>query len=194
MDGLLLSLREAVLPADIEESFAELYRRYHVRVHAWCRRIVKDPDRADDMTQEVFLRAFRYRKSFRGDAQASTWLYAITRNCCLTALRRATGDPVAGAVLLDSHLRAAGGPETIRQMEREEEFRDAWRLLHTALTPLEARVIVLHFGHDLPLSEITRRLALSNPSGAKRYIVNARRKMGAALARGPHMRSRPLRR
>jgi RNA polymerase sigma-70 factor (ECF subfamily) len=171
-----------------EDSFGEFYRRYRVRVAAWCRRMMKDPDRAEDMTQEVFLRAFRYRESFRGDSRVSTWLYSIARNYCLTALRKAGDDPAAGATALDPRLHGSSGFETLRRMERDEEFRAVWRLLHTALTPLEARVMVLHYGRELPLAEITRRLSLSNPSGAKGYVVNARRKMGAALGRGPRRR------
>ncbi len=51
------------------------------------------------------------------------------------------------------------------------------------LEPLELRVMTLHYGHEVPLATITRELALSNPSGAKAYIVNARRKLHAVLHR-----------
>jgi len=182
-DALMFLLSEALFPQDIEELFAELYRRYRIRVNVWCRRFMKDPDRAEDMTQEVFMRAFRYRRSFRGDARTSTWLYSIARNYCLTAIRKASADPSTGAADLDPRLRGSSGLETLRQMERDEEFGAVWRLLHRTLTPTEARVMVLHYGNSLPLAEITRKLALSNPSGAKGYIVNAKRKMGLVLAR-----------
>jgi len=43
--------------------------------------------------------------------------------------------------------------------------------------------MTLHYGHDVPLATITRELALDNPSGAKAYIVNARRKLQGVLRR-----------
>jgi DNA-directed RNA polymerase specialized sigma24 family protein len=56
-----------------------------------------------------------------------------------------------------------------------------WDLISATLSPLETRVMTLHYGHDVPLAEITGQLALSNPSGAKAYIVSARRKLQGAL-------------
>jgi hypothetical protein len=56
-----------------------------------------------------------------------------------------------------------------------------WRLIQATLTPMEVRVMALHYGHGLPFALITRQMMLSNPSGAKAYIVNARRKLKAVL-------------
>lgn len=192
-DALMFLLLEAVYPQDIDDLFAELYRRYYERVHSWCRRLMKDRDRADDVTQEVFMRAFRYRHSFRGDARTSTWLYTVTRNYCLTALSKANGEPVADAALLDTRLRGSTGLEIHQRLERDEAFLEIWRLIHTALTPVEARVMVLHYGHGLPLALISRQLQLSNPSGAKAYIVNAKRKLTALLANSGNRRRQPAR-
>jgi RNA polymerase sigma-70 factor (ECF subfamily) len=182
-DALMFLLLEAVYPQDLDELFSELYSRYHARVNGWCRRFVRDSHRADDMTQEVFMRAFRYRSSFRGEARTSTWLFTITRNYCLTALKKANGDPATAATVLDPRLKGSSGFETHQRLERAEAFAAIWDLIRTTLTPREARVMVLHYGHGLPLALITRQLGLGNPSGAKAYIVNAKRKLGAMLAR-----------
>ena len=45
------------------------------------------------------------------------------------------------------------------------------------LTTTEARVMMLHYGFDVPLANITKSLELHNKSGAKAYIVSARRKL-----------------
>jgi RNA polymerase sigma-70 factor (ECF subfamily) len=177
--SLMFLLVEAVYPRDV----AELYARYHLRVRAWCHRFVNDASRAEDMTQEVFLRAFRYRYSFRGESRTSTWLFSVARNYCLSALKKDGGDPATGATLLDPRIKGATGHETHHRLEREQTFRNVWMLIRTALTSTEARVMVLHYSHGLPLSLITTQLALTNPSGAKGYIVNAKRKMTSALAR-----------
>ena len=49
------------------------------------------------------------------------------------------------------------------------------------LDPLEARILMLHYGYELSLADLTTGLELSNPSGAKAYIVNARRKLKRAM-------------
>jgi hypothetical protein len=68
--------------------FSELFRRYRVRVTSWCFRLTRNHGRALDLAREVFLKAYLYRHSFRGDAKFSTWLYAIARNHCLNSPRK----------------------------------------------------------------------------------------------------------
>ena len=70
-----------------EELFSEIFRRYHTRVTAWCFRLTRNRARALDLAQEVFFKAYRHRHGFRGDSRFSTWLYAITRNHCLSRSR-----------------------------------------------------------------------------------------------------------
>src|SRR5579872_4803822 len=76
-----------------ESMFSELFQRYHARVTSWCLRFTRSRCRALDLAQEVFFRAYRHRAGFRGDSRFSTWLYAITRNHCLSSVSR-IADPV----------------------------------------------------------------------------------------------------
>ena len=70
-----------------EEACETLVRRYQERVFALIYRITGEADRVEDIAQEVFLRAFRSLKSFRGGASFYTWLYRITVNTALNAMR-----------------------------------------------------------------------------------------------------------
>ena len=180
-EALMFVLRSTPNRAQIDELFSELHRRYQARVTSWCWRMVKDRDRACDLAQEVFLRAYRYIHSFRGDSKLSTWLYSITRNYCLNAIKKAGRNPAENAEQVPLNLRGDSGAAIQNQLERDEQFLGLWRIATSALSALEARVIALHYGHGLSLSLITRQLALTNPSGAKAYIVNARRKLDIAL-------------
>lgn len=180
-DALMFVLRNTLDRGQIDELFAELHRRYHVRVTTWCWRVVKDRDRAADLAQEVFMRAYRYLHSFRGDSKLSTWLYSITRNYCLNAIKKSGRNPAEGADQFPVNLRGDHGGETHDRLERDEEFMAFWRIVNATLSSTEARVIALHYGHGLPLALITRQLGFTNPSGAKAYIVNARRKLDAVL-------------
>lgn len=63
-------------------AFELLVDQHAVYVYNLALRVVKDPHEAEDMAQESFLKAWRGLKSFRGDAQFSTWLYRIVANVC----------------------------------------------------------------------------------------------------------------
>jgi RNA polymerase sigma-70 factor (ECF subfamily) len=165
-----------------ETLFSELFSRYHVRVTLWCLRFTRDRSRALDLTQEAFFRAYRHRHSFRGDSRFSTWLYAITRNQCLSSVRRAA-DPADGGELLPSRMRDLSVTPPDIAIERKQRHREILQVMDTALQPTEARVMALHFGYELPLADITQQLALTNKSGAKAYVISARRKLDRLIKR-----------
>jgi RNA polymerase sigma-70 factor (ECF subfamily) len=71
-------------------AFRSLYELMVDRVYALCLRLSADPVRADELTQDVFVRAWEKISSFRGESAFSTWLHRIAVNVVLTE-RRATG-------------------------------------------------------------------------------------------------------
>ena len=84
-------------------AFERLYRSQVGRVHALARRMVGE-EVADDLTQEVFIRAWQKLGSFRGDAQFGTWLHRLAVNHLLTrreTLRRREGRQASGEGILD---------------------------------------------------------------------------------------------
>jgi RNA polymerase sigma-70 factor, ECF subfamily len=178
---LVFLLRNAVDKQTIDDLFHELFRRYQLRVTRWCFRITRNPDCVPDLVQEVFLRAFRRLCTYRGNSRFSTWLYALTRNHCLNALKKRRTEPTDAGELMPDDFPGAHGREVHLAMERVQSFQNMWRLIQATLTPIEVRVMALHYGHGLPFAIITRQMRLSNPSGAKAYIVNARRKLKAVL-------------
>ena len=64
------------------EAFERLYRRHAGRIHSLARRMI-GPEEADDVTQDVFVRAWRKLGLFRGDSQFGTWLYRLAVNVIL---------------------------------------------------------------------------------------------------------------
>ena len=94
-------------------AFEDLVRLYQAEVWRYAYHLTGNRATAEDVTQEAFLRAFRFLRSFRGDAKFSSWLLRIARNCSMDALRRnrnlasldapvvaKTSDPSARAELL----------------------------------------------------------------------------------------------
>ena len=70
------------------DAFGQLYRRHAPGVYNLVLRILGNPDDAEDVKQEVFLRAHRSLDSFRGNARFSTWIYRIATNLSLDELRK----------------------------------------------------------------------------------------------------------
>ena len=167
---------------EAEDLFGEIFRRYHSRVTAWCLRLTRNRSRAVDLAQEVFFKAYRHRQSFRGDSRFSTWMYAIARNHCLSSLKK-LADPAETGEAVPLRMRDHTTVEADVLIERKQRHKEMWLMIGATLEPLEARVMALHYGYEVPLAAITRQLALSNPSGAKAYVVNARRKLNTALKR-----------
>ncbi len=154
----------------------ELFRRHRTRVACWCLRMTGDRESAADLAQEIFANAWRRLDSYRGDSKFSTWLYAITRNHCLNQMRARASRPDTGAGELTPDLQdTTEGP--LERLEREDTLRVMRELMKDALDETERKVLALHYAQEMPLDAITRLLGLTNPSGAKAYIVSARRKL-----------------
>jgi RNA polymerase sigma-70 factor (ECF subfamily) len=70
-----------------QRAFTEIVERYKHKVHWLVTRMVRGPE-DEDLTQEVFMRAYQAMPGFRGKSSFRTWLYRIAHNLCVTELRR----------------------------------------------------------------------------------------------------------
>ena len=70
-----------------QRAFEALVKRYRKRIYALALHMTRSASEADDIAQEVFLKAFRALPTFRGGADPGTWLYRIVYNTCLDAIR-----------------------------------------------------------------------------------------------------------
>lgn len=181
-DEALLSALATAGPEERRRIADELFSRYYVQVARWCYRCMPSQEEAADLAQDVFVKAYRNLDSFRGDAQFSTWLYTIVRNEALSRHRRSAPPRVDNdRDALESVPAVGDGPDSA--LERKNRREHINRLLTETLDAEERRVFVLHYGDDMTLEQITRMLGLTNASGAKAYLVSARRKLTRAVQR-----------
>jgi RNA polymerase sigma-70 factor, ECF subfamily len=166
-----------------EDAAAELFLRHQVRVNRWCFRFTHDRESCSDLAQEILLRAFRNLDSYRGDCRFSTWLYVIARNLCMSAIQKRSCEPVWVAKTSPVDFPDTAAIDVHTAVETEQSRRKSWRFIVDALDETEARVMMLHYGQEMPLNTVSRMLGLTNKSGAKAYIVSARRKLAAARSR-----------
>lgn len=70
------------------EAFELLLERFRERVFRLSISILRDETQAEDMTQDIFLRVWKGLPGYHGEASLSTWIYTISRNTCLSELKR----------------------------------------------------------------------------------------------------------
>jgi RNA polymerase sigma-70 factor (ECF subfamily) len=182
-EDLIARYRLAPASDQSRQFLEELFRRHQSRVVAWCYRFTGDRTQAVDLAQDVFAKAYASLDSFRSDSKFTTWLYVIARNRWRDELRARDVRPRES----DEELMDSAEPSAVNDALAALNARDAraivHRLMNEALTDTEKRVMTLHYGHDMRLDEITAALGLTNTSGAKAYIVSAKRKLNAAVKR-----------
>ena len=59
-----------------------LFERHHARIYNFCHRMTGSQAASEDLVQEAFMRALKYRQTFRGDSDFLPWLYRLARNVC----------------------------------------------------------------------------------------------------------------
>lgn len=153
-------------------AFERFHRSTVARVHTLARRLLGSA-RADEATQEVFLRAWRGLASWRGEASAATWLHSLARNTLINLAARA-------------ELRACGG-EAELAARQAPLARPGLRLeLDEAIAALPAgarAIFVLHDVEGFSHEEIAARLGLALGT-SKSQLHRARLLLRAALGEG----------
>jgi RNA polymerase sigma-70 factor, ECF subfamily len=71
-----------------EQAFEALFNRYKRRVYCLCLRMTRNPDQAEDLSQDAFLQLFRRISTFRGESAFSTWLHRLAVNVVLMHMRK----------------------------------------------------------------------------------------------------------
>jgi RNA polymerase sigma-70 factor (ECF subfamily) len=166
-------------PAAGEPFLNILFQRHRARVASWCYYITGDTNSAVDLAQEVFIKVFQGLRSFRRGSKFTTWLYSITRNQCLDELR-ARKRQIDEVPAPPDETEDSGATTPDLAIEQRESRDLLASLIRESLDETETRVMTLHYVHELPLDAVSRVLGLTNESGAKAYVVNARRKLKRA--------------
>lgn len=167
-----------------EDAFQELFRRYHARIVGWCSRYTRDQEHAVDIAQEVFLKVFKHLSNFRGDSKFSTWLYIVARSQCLEATKKRSHEPSCAGGVIPVNIPDHRQLRIDSQLEEDQSYSNVWKLIRGTVDHLEAEILILHYRQEMQLDTITRLLNLRNASGAKAYIVSARRKLNRLVQGG----------
>ena len=144
-------------------AFDLIVERHRRCVYQLCYRFVGNHEDASDLSQEVFLRAYRGLRSFRRQASVKTWLYRIGVNVCLNRVSAKTPlgtltEPIDDRQFPDVHAESA--PDTMLRAERTARVRAA-----IAKLPRKQRAtLVLRTYHEMSHQQIAD--ILGNSVGA----------------------------
>ncbi len=161
-----------VLKGD-QNAYSILVDRYQNYVFTIVLRYIKSREDAEEVAQDVFIKAYRSLAAFKGDAKFSTWLYTVTTTTCITFLRKKKLEvhsldnervfEVADNV--DSGMSA----NQIEQKSKVNMVNEAIKML----SPDDAQVITLFYKGEQTLEEIAQILG-KEPNAVKVQLHRAR--------------------
>ena len=167
----------ALAAAGDRRAFERLYRTHANRVFSICARMVSDRTMAEELTQDVFVRAWDKLSLYRGESAFTTWLHRLAVNVVLNArksdgIRRRRFDSDAGEVDEMPHTGGSAPPGTAIDLEAAI----------AGLPPGARKVFVLHDVEGYKHEEIAGMLGIT-AGGSKAQLHRARLLLREALNR-----------
>lgn len=164
-----------VLSGD-HQAYAGLVNRYQNYVFTLTLRMVKNREDAEEVAQDVFIKAYKYLADFKGASKFTTWLYTIVSNTSISFLRKKKLDihsldnenVFAAAANLDSGMRA----NMIEQKSKLAMVNEAIGLLN----PDDAQIITLFYKAEQSLEETAQILGIET-NAAKVRLHRARTRL-----------------
>ena len=177
-DSEIISL---VLKGD-HNAYALLVERYKSYVFTLTLRFIKSREDAEEVSQDIFVKAYRSLADFKGTAKFSTWLYTVVNTTCITFLRKKRLDikslddekTFEVADNQDSGLRA----NQVEQKSRLNMVNQAIALL----SPDDAEIITLFYKNEQSLEEISQILGVE-VNTAKVRLHRARTRLKEKMER-----------
>lgn len=165
-----------VLQGD-HQAYAGLVTRYQQFVFTLTLRLVKNREEAEEVAQDVFIKAYKYLADFRGDAKFSTWLYTIVNNTCISFLRK---KKLVIHSLDDERVFAKADNQDLGFRADGVEQKSRHRMVTEAINrmkPDDAAIITLFYKNEQSLDEIAKILGVEvNAAKVRLHRARARLK------------------
>jgi RNA polymerase sigma factor (sigma-70 family) len=149
-----------------EEAFRALHDRYHERLLAYVRHMLRGHADAEDIVQDVFERAYGALRTGEREITVRPWLYRVAHNRCIDYVRRAPATPLQPDELLP------GGIDPVAEAERREDLRRLVADLHALPAPQRSALIIREL-EGLSYDELSTTLGVTVPA-VKSLLVRAR--------------------
>ena len=159
-----------------EQAWKQLVEATSRQVYTLCLRILNDPDEAAEATQDTFVKVYRNLRTFRGEAQFSTWLYRVASNTAISRHRGRKRRRARETAIDDEAYAEIASP---RSTEDEAGVRMDTDALGKALQELPEHyrvAVVLRDVYGMSIEEIASRMKISE-TAAKVRVHRGRKKL-----------------
>ena len=154
---------------NLTEAFELVMQRYEAKVYRLCVAYVRDPSLAQDSAQESLVRLWRALPKYDGRAALSTWIYAITRNWCLTTLSKRRETVSLSEAAIEAEVDSLSAPDVQEGLDQGHTIRQ----LVAELPEMTQRIVALYYFEDQSVSEVSELVGL--PQGTiKTHLFRAR--------------------
>lgn len=157
-----------------QSAYGVIVKRYESYVFTLAMRFVNNRELAEELAQDIFVKAYRYLADFRGTSKFSTWLYTIVHSTCLSHMRKKK----ESVVLLEGEKMAMVADGVQQPTERLEQ-RTQQQVIKAALKQLpetDAMILDLFYLAEQSLEEIGIVTGMT-PGNVKVRLFRARQKM-----------------
>ncbi len=156
-----------------ERPFQELFQRYKNFVWHLCYKFTQNPQDAEDLAQDVFIKVYKSLPKFEGRAMFKTWLYRIALNSCYNNARHRQRRPVATDSDFESYAEWLPSPASTEQEVEKRATQTQLTAALNALRPEETTILIMKDFEERPFTEISQTLSISL-SAAKMRAKRAR--------------------
>lgn len=169
---------QRIIQGDVE-AYRDLIQRYQHMIFVFIYKMVNNHTDAEDLTQEVFVKAYEKLSTYRGDSQFSTWLHTLARNKTIDFIRRRKfHESDEQLAYVPSQVRDESPQESLLGKERRQEIEAAFAMLSDSYR----EVIVLRCTHEYPFEKIAALLGVAESTARVRYL-RARQELAKLLKR-----------
>ena len=155
-----------------EKAAEELIKRYYTPVLHYCKRQCFNLEKAEDLTQETFLKLFQNLSGYKGKRKFKAYLYTIASHLCIDESRKMK------ECFLENEEEIRDDCDELHRLEAQSEIEDLLNLL----SPEQREAVVLRFGAELSFGEIAKvtgcnmRTAQSRVRNALKIMRKEKRK------------------
>ena len=195
MELSLLDEKELIIRTQKGEAdaFNPIVSKYRQKIYNVIYKRVNNRESAEDICQDVFLKAWKGLPNFKGQSAFYSWLYKIAINCSVDFLRKQNKQFVVSWEELSSNaedmLQAIQKHPSLSQIVEKKEFGDILGEAVRQLPSGQRRVFHLRYGEELRIKDIALRLNRSEGT-VKSHLHHAHRKLRDMLR--PYLQNEPI--
>jgi len=160
-------------------AFTVLVDRYKGLIFTLALRMLKNREEAEEVSQDTFIKTYKYLYKFKGDSKFSTWIYKVAYNTCLDRLKKNKKHIYNVAIdeFTEHQIKTIDNAlESLEQKEHNKTIQDCLNLLPND----DGFLLTLYYFEELSLEEISKIVDIT-VNNVKVKIFRSRKKLAAIL-------------